>query len=155
MVDKYNVMHVCINGHILSVYRKTIELTEKYCTLCGLDIISQCQSCKTQINGSLVDWPTSPDIPYYCKDCSHPFPWTLNIIENSIELAEMDENLDSKTREIIKNAIPHLITDSPTSAVNIGKFNKVLEKTTPQTKALFKELLNNAITQRYLDLLNF
>ena len=64
--DNYDVMQVCLNGHIITdyYYLKT-HLRKEYCPKCGAKTIP-----------SNVSIPSLITVPKMCEHCGKPFPWT-------------------------------------------------------------------------------
>lgn len=120
------------------------------CDKCGSDTISTCLSCGTPIKGSFI-YPSnmigyhSFNFPNYCYDCGEPYPWTTLILENAIELISLDEGVNSDIKEIIKNSIPDLLLNTPTTPIALAKFKINVEKlSTPIKDGLYQLLIDVA-----------
>src|SRR5690606_32823884 len=59
--------------------------------------------------------------PSYCYNCGYPFPWTEQLINNAVELIALDEELTDEQKEILKNALPDLIVETPSTPVATAK----------------------------------
>ena len=77
----YDVMQVCLNGHVITSTAKTNpEDLKKRCPKCGEETITQCPDCHAEIQGYehipgvSYSGPSTP--PGYCHECGEPYPWT-------------------------------------------------------------------------------
>lgn len=68
---------------------------------------------------------------------------TLN---NAVELVALDDELDEVSKDLIKNAIPDLIADSPTTPVAVSKCRKGLLRA--------GDALKNALYNLLIDVLS-
>lgn len=97
-----------------------------------LSSFSFCPNCNAPIRG-IYDNPGIAiigkrpyDIPYYCYECGSPYPWTNKILDNAVAIISMDENIDDNQKELIKNAIPALIIDSPETPVATANYQTII-----------------------------
>ncbi len=144
-------VQICGNGHITSL---DIEMYSfRFCPQCGSQTFYSCPSCGEPIRGKYFEYdtlfvPEPPDqTPFYCHNCGKPYPWTQKIIDNAIELLSLDENLDSDTKSIIKNAIPNLLVDTPETPVSVAKYRSAMSKTGQIVKDSMRQLLIDIITE--------
>lgn len=141
---------ICLNGHVLDRYRAS---TQKYCSMCGKETYSLCVNCKTpirglsKIEGPIINTNRIYKKPSYCHNCSSPFPWTQKILDNAIELVSLDDELDAHSKELIKNAIPELLIDSPVTPVAITKYQKGISKSGQLLKNTMRQLLVDVVSE--------
>lgn len=128
-MNQYNGATICLNGHVLSKYDSN---TQNFCERCGKETISTCPSCHASIRGlvelSIAFIGNRPyNAPAFCYSCSSPFPWTKQLIDNAVELIALDSNLDVSTKEIIKNSLPDIVVETPTTPVAIAKYKTYMK----------------------------
>lgn len=147
---KFHTAFICTKGHIIS---STGAKQDKHCTVCGNPAINQCTHCNEPIRGSRdysgtgIIAPTSAiNLPYYCHQCGNPYPWTESLINNAAELLSLDENLDQETINIIKNAIPDLLVECPSTPLAVAKYNKYISKAAKFAKDGMYQLLISVIS---------
>ncbi len=138
---------ICINGHVMSCCDSNYQ---PFCSKCGKETISECQSCHSPIHGMYKS-----DIPVfgveyhkdlYCYNCGEPYPWTKSIIDSAVEILSMDEELTEENRKILKLAIPDLLVETPKSPVAVARYKLFLSKT--------KGYIRNALYQVFVDVLS-
>lgn len=144
-------VQICENGHIIS---PDIEMYSfHFCPQCGTKTFSSCPSCGEPIFGKYFEYdvlftPEFPDqVPFYCHNCGKPYPWTQKIIDNAVEILALDEDLDSDTKSIIKNAIPNLLVDTPETPVSITKFRSAMSKAGEIVQNSMCQLLSDVIVK--------
>ena len=122
---------ICLNGHVIS---KRDANAQKYCTKCGKETYSTCTNCGSPIRGLvnvegvLIIGNRPYDLPYYCYSCGSPYPWTQRILDHALELISLDDDLDDTSKELIKNAIPDLLVETPVTPVAAAKYRKGISK---------------------------
>lgn len=146
----YNNATICLNGHIVSKYNAN---SQKHCTKCGAQTYSFCLKCNSPIRG-LFDTPgvcvlgNRPfSLPYYCYECGSPYPWTQKILDNAVELLSLDEELDDASKTLIKNAIPELIIDTPTTPLAIASYRKGISSAGQILKDSLQQLLIDTVSE--------
>lgn len=123
----YNNATICLNGHVISNCNSNHQ---NYCSKCGAETYSFCPKCHTPIRGTfdiprvIILGQRDYQLPHYCHECGSPYPWTQKILDNCIELLSLDDDLDDNSKELIKNAIPELLVDTPTTPIAIAKYRK-------------------------------
>lgn len=137
----YNYATICTNGHVVndSAYEYT-----PYCQTCGKETVSNCQKCETDIRGAYMTeygYETDYRAPSYCFNCGEPFPWTKILLNNAIELIALDDQLPNDIKEIIKNALPDLIVETPSTPVATAKFRKFIPEAAQYIQDGLKNLL--------------
>lgn len=125
----YKPATICLNGHVVSYTEANFA---KYCTLCGQATISECPHCHEPIHGvykiEAVSSYSKFIREYYCSNCGKLYPWTQRIIDSAVEALSNDKSLDDETLQILKNAIPDLITETPQTQISIAKYKRYLDK---------------------------
>lgn len=126
---------------------------EKYCSKCGAITYSCCPNCGTRIRG-VWDDPNviyvgndDYELPHYCYQCGAPYPWTQKILDNAVELLSLDDELDGSSKELIKNAIPDLIVDTPTTPIAIEKYRKGIANSGEIIKNSMRQILIDVICE--------
>lgn len=122
----YNNATICLNGHVVSKYQANYQ---KFCSKCGKETYSKCPECNSPIHGKyevdgIVDLSGSYNRPDYCYNCGAPYPWTKIILDNAVMLVSLEDELDESMKELIKTAIPDLITETPATPIAIAKYKK-------------------------------
>ena len=146
----YNTATICLNGHVISECNANHQ---KYCSQCGTETYSFCPKCNSPIRGTydtpgvIVLGNRSYKLPYYCYECGAPYPWTQKILDNSIELLALDEDLDAASKELIKNAIPELIVDTTTTPIAIAKYRKGIASAGKILKDSLRQLLIDIVSE--------
>lgn len=141
---------ICLNGHVLSAYKPNFQ---KRCSKCGTETYSNCTNCQAPIHGeadiegSFVFGKNSYDLPYYCYECGTPYPWTQKILNNAVELLSLDDDLDDASKELIKNAIPELLVDTPTTPLAVAKYRKGIKYAGQILKDSMHQLLVDVISE--------
>lgn len=136
---------ICNNGHIISVREANAT---KFCEKCGSKTFSFCPSCNAPIKGDYICTeiislykPTLKE--YYCYECGEPYPWTQNVLSRISDILSYDEKIEltDKAKEIIKDALPLLITDSIETDYAVSKFKMVLKNASSETMKLLSDLV--------------
>ena len=146
----YNGATICLNGHVVS---KSIANSQKHCSMCGKETYSFCPNCKSPIHGLLklegvvVVGKRPYSKPFYCYDCGTPYPWTQKILDNAIELLSLDDSLDNDSKELIKNAIPELLIDTPTTPIAAAKYQTAMSKAGQIVKNTMHQLLVDVFSE--------
>lgn len=123
----YRVAQICLNGHMINDESDSNSIhNKKFCTKCGQPTITACPVCQAKIRGHYdidgVYTPSITAVPKYCHECGSPYPWTQSILDNALELLSLDANIDANTKMIIHDAIPNLITETPSTPVSVEKY---------------------------------
>lgn len=146
----YNIPTICLNGHVVS---HSYPNEETFCSLCGTKTYSYCPQCNCPIRGTYyIDGfatfgADEYEKPYYCYNCGAPYPWTQQILDNAIELLSLDDELDSSSKDLIKNAIPDLIVDTPTTPIAVAKYRKGILNAGQIVKDSLRQLLIDVISE--------
>lgn len=146
----YRNATICLNGHVISHSNANAET---FCSQCGNVTYSACPQCNSPIRGVYdvqgvaVLGHRDYKKPYYCHNCGAPYPWTQKILDNAVELLSLDDELDSSSKELIKNAIPDLIIDTPTTPIAIAKYRKGIANAGQIIKGSLYQLLVDVISE--------
>lgn len=140
---------ICLNGHVVSSTKA--EYTP-FCDICGKATISICSNCSKPIRGDYeVPGVAAIGFPYhkpsYCYNCGYPFPWTEQLINNAVELIALDEELTDEQKEILKNALPDLIVETPSTPVATAKYKKFIPKAASYIQDGLKNLLIDVVSE--------
>ncbi len=128
-----DAMQVCLNGHFITAnYHKYPEHSQNACTECGAKTITTCLSCNAEIRGSFdLSFYNygQKDVPKYCHECGAPYPWTSKRLEAIKMLLDEDEHLDQEAKDRAIEAIPDLVSDTPSTPLAEARWKKLLMKT--------------------------
>lgn len=151
-MQKYWPAKICKKGHVID-YGNNVDSNN--CYQCGSMVITKCDNCNNQINGSKMEIDffdvlyeankSTMAFPFYCHSCGKPYPWTQNILNNAIEIIALDTKVDEATKTIIKNAIPDLLVDTFDTPLAATKYSINIKK--------FSEPVSNALYQLLVDVL--
>lgn len=148
MTGFYKNATICLNGHVAS---ETEANYRKFCKSCGEPTISNCQSCDDLIQGYYyvpgVFSSAKYNAPNYCHSCGKPYPWTEKLLNNAVELISLDDQLNDEQKQIIKNAIPDLIVESPTTALAQAKYKKYISNSAFYIQDGLKNLLVDVVSE--------
>jgi len=143
----YDVAQVCPNGHVVNTMaREAPQHNQEYCLECGEKTITQCPSCRAEIQGRYY----SPNVvvlgnayvpPAYCGKCGAAFPWTGRRLEAAAALANDLEGLSEDERQRLALTLPDLVRDVPMTKVSADRFKRLVAKAGPQVAEAFRELL--------------
>lgn len=95
----YDVMQICLNGHIANdSFNSKPERNKSFCSECGEKTITKCSECGNQIQGAKLTRPTYPVkvAPNNCQSCGIKFPW----INKRKEIQKADDK--QKSFEILE-----------------------------------------------------
>ena len=124
---------MCPNGHCTTNSLESNPAhSSRFCTACGEATFSTCPHCTAPIRGyyyvvgfvSVRPW--SP--PSYCHECGHAYPWTERRIESAIALADEFEELSQEEKDVLKQAIPALGTDTPQTELAATRYSKLRDR---------------------------
>lgn len=145
----YQNATICLNGHAAS---STTANYRRFCKDCGVNTISQCDSCDTYIQGdyevpgiAVIGFTYYP--PAYCHNCGQAYPWTKVVLENAVELISLDDELPSEHKKIIKNAFPDLVVETPTTPVAVAKYKKYMSKSAEYVQEGMRNLLKDVVSE--------
>jgi hypothetical protein len=143
----FDVAQYCLNGHIISgAVRHNRGALEKFCSRCGSETITQCETCQTDIRGTHYGRVVyTPDRPAYCNGCGKPFPWTTRSLVSARELARFELS-DAENHEFA-DIIENLVKDTPSTPVAIARMEKLVAKMKPAVSEGLKQILSGVIVE--------
>lgn len=149
MSGYYRNATICLNGHVISAYNAN---STPFCDECGKSTISTCPKCSTNIRGEYEDLEIVVlggyySRPSYCYNCGSPFPWTEALINNAVELISLDDNLSNEVKELIKNALPELIVETPSTPVATAKYKKFIPSAAKYVQDGLKNILVDVVSE--------
>jgi hypothetical protein len=129
----FDVQQVCLNGHIITDVAKTSPRdTQKYCSQCGAETITECQKCGTPLRGLdhdsnvIIAYHVPP--PAYCLNCGAPYPWTELCFAIASELVAEADRLSEDDKKKLTDTFPDLAVDTPKTQLATMRFNKIVKK---------------------------
>ncbi len=131
VVEGYDVMQVCLNGHqITETATSQPQFKKPFCTECGERTITECPECNAPILGhyhssgaiSLVGTP----VPKNCHGCGAAYPWRQAAISNAIEVLQMD--LDPVDAEAVTSLVSVIAVESPRTEIAALKLKQLMAK---------------------------
>ena len=145
----YESATICINGHVASSSESNYR---PFCKTCGKSTISVCEHCQSPIQGTyhvdgLIYLGNKYTKPNYCHNCGNAYPWTQILIDNAIELLYLDQEIDEETKQIIKNAIPDLIVENPSTQLAVAKYKKFIPETTEIVQNGLRNVLFDVVSE--------
>ena len=144
----YENATICINGHVMSASDSNVQ---PFCSKCGKATISECTHCGSPLHGmyeipGVVCLGAKYHKDLYCYNCGNPYPWTESIINSAVEILSLDEELSKENIDILKNAIPDLLVDTPQTPVATARYKRFLDKT--------QNFIKNSLYQLFVDVLS-
>lgn len=151
-MGRYYTQLVCMNGHQITDRLETFTGMKNFCSDCGSQTISCCQQCNSPISGDyevsgIVSIGFQTATPSYCSNCGNSFPWTKKLLDSAFELLALDTNLDVTTKELIKNALPDLIVDTPATNLAVARYQIYIGRTSRVVKDAMHNLLVDVVSE--------
>ena len=150
----YYTQEVCMNGHQIwsDSDRDSDPKPNQYCEDCGKRIICTCQKCNKPIDGEIFESDMlpieiNPSVPNFCRHCGEPYPWTVSIMDSTIELLNLDSSLSNKQIASVEKSIPDLLVDTPRTKDAAVKFKQILSGTGSIVKDGLRELLVDVVSE--------
>lgn len=125
MVSYHNAS-ICKNGHVVSKYDAN---SQKYCSKCGVEVISSCPHCSLPIRGLFVSEIIGNHLyvrPDYCYNCGKPYPWTESALESTALLIQEEEELSEQLKTSLVESLPDIITETPKTNLAAVRVKKCL-----------------------------
>ena len=124
----YHGASICKNGHVVSKYDANVQ---KFCSICGAEIISSCSYCSTPIRGLLkTDMCIVGSRPYncpdYCFNCSKPYPWTESALQNAALLIQEEDELSEQLKCSLIDSLPDIVSETPATNLAVVRMKKCL-----------------------------
>lgn len=175
----HETAQICENGHIINLHFNSIPtLNSKYCTKCNAITISTCKNCDANIRGCLheefkrkrltnmismsykcdtshICRTKNYNLPLYCPNCNHPYPWTEIILTEINDIIEIAEDLDESDKAILKENFPNILIDSPRIASSALKISLALKSATAITVSALRSAIASKVAGYVLELLGW
>lgn len=146
----YDTAQVCKNGHgINASFHDYPDLNLDFCKDCGEKTIIKCDNCDAEIQGTIREITLIAEYvpPDYCGGCGEPFPWTQRRIETATSLIEEFKELEPDDRELLYDALPDLIRDTPKTELASKRFKRILGKLGTESYEIAKSVLVNVLSE--------
>lgn len=126
----YRIAAICKNGHCIDSGLQYPSPSERFCEICGAEVIAVCPSCNTPIRGKyyaegVLDFTEFP-VPSYCISCGKPFPWTQSAIDAATAIIEDADDLDAAQRDKLVEVLPDIIAETPKTRLASTRFMKAI-----------------------------
>ena len=147
----YDVAQICENGHVVnSMARDYPDSNQKHCDKCGASTIMVCPSCQTEIRGvyhvpSVIGF-YEYDAPAFCYECGKPFPWTTTRLHAAEDLVNELEDLTIDDRKSLKESLPDLVRETPSTRVAETRFKKIMQKVGKDGYESMRSLLTDIVS---------
>ncbi len=141
-MDKYDMLHICLNGHIIDNGIQNDDYDGSTCPLCGFPTIDECLNCETKIRDSELDLYIDKPImaPSHCHSCGEPFPWTLTI-GNAKDLVHMLDGLTFGDQQRLIQHVKLITKDSPEAVVAAKSAKKLLSESNSRYALTLMDIL--------------
>jgi hypothetical protein len=134
----------CTNGHSNGFANPAPPaVREKFCKVCAAESLAGCPHCQTKFPAYMMISPAPP----FCSGCGKPLPWTVQAQEAAVELAELQDNLSTADRELLKKSLDDLIRDTPQTTVATQRVKMLLAKAGKPALESFRSILVNIVTE--------
>ena len=125
-MENYEVAQICLNGHCINSNANSFaSFNSAFCPICGAETTMSCSKCKAPIRGKYPGIEKYV-VPNYCHNCGKPYPWTESAIQAAAELLTLDDNLSIEETQILVDALPDLLSETPKTQLAVAKFKKFL-----------------------------
>lgn len=148
----YDTAQICLNGHeINSMAASSPQSNQKFCSRCGAQTITACQSCNVQIRGyyhvpgviSLLGYSK----PSYCFNCGTAFPWTTFSLAAASELVDTLDALSAHEKQQLKDSLPDLVRETPKTPVAEGRFKRLTTKAGGEAVGGIRAILIDVVSE--------
>jgi hypothetical protein len=149
----YDTAQICKNGHLINAMAKSYpDSNQKFCQICGSETITNCENCKTPIRGSyhsssMILLGVKFEIPKYCDNCGHSYPWTESKLQAAKQMVDLFEKLTPDEREVLKTNLDDLIRDSPQSEPSAYNFKKIMAKVGKESAGIMRGILVDIVSE--------
>jgi hypothetical protein len=148
----YDIAQICRNGHVItSMAQSSPQRKQKFCSKCGEETVTTCDSCGAPIRGDYhvpgVVGVFDYQAPAYCYNCGSPYSWTERGIEAASALADELEGLTDEEKAQLKSSLLDLVKNSARTTVAETKFKKLMKKAGSEAYAGMKEILINVVSE--------
>lgn len=129
-MEYYSIAQICLNGHrITGVFPD--DSSEKYCSRCGAETITNCLNCNASIRGDYVIELMYDELhcihkpnPAYCINCGEPYPWTEDALEATRILIDEEDMLGNDDKEKLKQSLTDIISETPRTTLAVSRVKK-------------------------------
>lgn len=171
---------ICENGHLITLHANAVPAEKrKFCTLCSAPVISECPHCHKRIKGAYFQTQTytvrttlfgkeesqrslsqeldtsTYQIPSFCDECGHPYPWTERILESANAIFDMLDEISPENKEHLKEIFPDLISDTSKTIPSALIFEKIISPLTPIAKTAMQSAFGKTIVAEALKFIHF
>ena len=149
----YDTSQICLNGHLINKrFISSPQQNQNFCKDCGRQTITNCQFCQTSINGhyhipGTFLFKNEFQIPKFCQHCGMPYPWTESALKAAQNFADQLENLTREEREVLKQSIDDLVTNTPNVEAAAWRFKNLVAKSGVFVADTFHKILVNIISE--------
>jgi hypothetical protein len=131
--EGYDIMQVCINGHMITDKAVTSpEFRKPFCPTCGAKTIEACPNCQATIQGDyhipgVIAVGLGPkSAPSYCHGCGAPYPWRKNSLDAAAETIELQLNLDGPAAKEVATLVQAISIETPRTELAALKLKKII-----------------------------
>jgi hypothetical protein len=146
---------VCRNGHKIGIVIVVHEPRADFCPKCGEECIANCPSCGEWIRSLPIpvmvsEWARKSDrtdwtLGDFCTACGKPYPWREARVAAANERLDLLEELYPEERDLLKQSLPDLLTETPRTEVAVLRWKKALGRVTkPGKDVLYKVFVDVA-----------
>lgn len=148
----YDTAQICFNGHVInSMAASHPQSNQKFCSQCGIQTITACQSCSTAIRGCYhvpgVIGLFRYSKPQYCFQCGTAFPWTTASLAAASDLVDDLDTLTSDEKQQLKDSLPDLIRETPKTPVAEGRFKRIMKKVGAEAAGGIRAVLIDVVSE--------
>ncbi len=148
-MNEYDVLHICLNGHIIDSGIENADYDGSTCPICGFPTIDECLNCETKIKDSELDMYIDKPImaPSHCHNCREPFPWTLTI-GNAKDLVHMLDGLTFGDQQRLIQHVGLITKDSPEAVVAAKSVKKLLSESNNRYALTLMDILEDIASKQ-------
>lgn len=146
MHEDYDTAQICLNGHVVSdVVLSNPQFRQAYCGKCGERTITECLECNAPIRGryhipNLVGF-YEYNLPHFCQNCGHAFPWTERLLEAATQLANNEESLSEGEKSDFAMSIKEIVRETPIAKVSANRLHALLGKMATRTASAIRDII--------------
>ena len=147
----YDTALICTAGHMVNASSKLRpQHNAAHCDSCGRPTIDACPACEKPIRGKYhvpnVISATTASVPKHCHACGEAYPWTAERLQAAKDLMAEFDKLTKEDRRHFAEALPDLLSDTPSSTVAAMRVKRLLTKAGKEAPAALLEILKGVIT---------
>jgi len=91
---------------------------------------------------------TAYEVPSFCHECGHPYPWIQNSIDAMMELMEFENAFTDRDKEEMKNALIDISNESSKTELGVTKIKKAIHQVSPTMKDIFIRIIINIASEK-------